>query len=125
MVQFTPGGEEMSLLTSTKTQLFQGWEFSTNHFWRSPTFSEASRRLGLGRGAKGDIEIVGVVRSSKYATVHEKIPSEVYLAFAQDENPGSLVVYARTAGDPKAVFAALRREVGGLDHQRARDAGAA
>jgi predicted lysophospholipase L1 biosynthesis ABC-type transport system permease subunit len=77
--------------------------------------SPVGRRFGLGRGAKGDIEIVGVVRSSKYATVHERIPSEVYLAFAQGENPGSLVVYARTAGDPKAVFAALRREVGALD----------
>ena len=38
-----------------------------------------------------------------------------YLAFAQDENPSSLVVYARTTGDPKTVFASLRREVNGLD----------
>ena len=73
------------------------------------------RRFGLGRGATGNIEIVGVVRGSKYATVDEKIPSEFYLAGAQDENPSSLVVYARTAGDPKTVFAALRREVGALD----------
>ena len=73
------------------------------------------RRFGLGRGAKGNIEIVGVVRGSKYATVDEKIPSEFYLAGAQDENPSSLVVYARTAGDPKTVFQALRREVGALD----------
>ena len=77
--------------------------------------SPVGRRFGIGRGAKGDIEIVGVTRSSKYATVHEKIPSEVYLAFAQDENPGSLVVYARTAGDPTTVFAALRREMSVLD----------
>ena len=73
------------------------------------------RRFGLGRGATGNIEIVGVVRGSKYATVDEKIPSEFYLAGAQDENPSSLVVYARTAGDPKTVFGALRREVGALD----------
>ena len=73
------------------------------------------RRFGLGRGATGNIEIVGVVRGSKYATVDEKIPGEFYLAGAQDENPSSLVVYARTAGDPKTVFAALRREVGALD----------
>ena len=73
------------------------------------------RRFGLGRGATGNIEIVGVVRGSKYATVDEKIPSEFYLAGAQDENPSSLVVYARTAGDPKTVFAAVRREVGALD----------
>jgi predicted permease len=73
------------------------------------------RRFGLGRGATGNIEIVGVVRGSKYATVDEKIPGEFYLAGAQDENPSSLVVYARTAGDPKTVFGALRREVGALD----------
>ena len=42
-------------------------------------------------------------------------PREVYLAFAQDENPSSLVVYARTSGDPKTVFTSLRREVNGLD----------
>src|ERR1035437_4658738 len=73
------------------------------------------RRFGLGRGSKGEIEIVGVVRGAKYSQVDEKTPPEVYLALAQDENPSSLVVYARTAGDPRAVFAALRREVNGLD----------
>jgi predicted permease len=73
------------------------------------------RRFGIGRVAKADIEIVGVVRGAKYSKVDEKIPSEVYLAFAQDPNPSSLVVYARTAGDPKTVFAALRRELGALD----------
>jgi predicted permease len=73
------------------------------------------RRFGIGRGTKADIEIVGVVRGAKYSQVDEKTPREVYLAFAQDENPSSLVVYARTAGDPKTVFAALRRGAGGLD----------
>ena len=63
------------------------------------------RRFGIGRGAKIDIEIVGVVRGAKYSKVDEDTPREVYLAFAQDENPSSLVVYARTAGDPKTVFA--------------------
>src|ERR1019366_2259565 len=72
-------------------------------------------RFGIGHKAKAEIEIVGVVRGAKYSTVDEQIPREVYLAFAQDPNPSSLVVYARTAGDPKAVFAAFRREVGGLD----------
>ena len=73
------------------------------------------RRFGFARGPKADIEIVGVVRGAKYASVDGKIPKEVYLAIAQDENPASLVVYARTAGDPKTVFASLRREVNGLD----------
>jgi predicted permease len=73
------------------------------------------RRIGLGRGNKADIEIVGVARASKYSKVDEKIPPVVYLAFAQDQNPNSVVVYARTAGDPKAVFSTLRREVNAID----------
>jgi predicted permease len=77
--------------------------------------SPIGRRFGLGHGTKADIEIVGVVRGAKYSRIDEKIPREVYLAFAQDENPSSLVVYARTTGDPKTVFASLRREVNGLD----------
>jgi predicted lysophospholipase L1 biosynthesis ABC-type transport system permease subunit len=72
------------------------------------------RRFGIGRG-KADIEIVGVARASKYSKVDEKIPAVVYLAFAQDANPNSVVVYARTAGDPKTVFSTLRREVNALD----------
>ena len=58
---------------------------------------------------------MGVVRGAKYSKVDEKTPREVYLAFAQDDNPSSLVVYARTADDPKTLFAALRREVTALD----------
>jgi predicted permease len=73
------------------------------------------RRFGIGRGTKTDIEIVGVVRGAKYSKVDEDIPREVYLPFAQDVNPSSLVVYARTAGDPKTVFASLRREMNRLD----------
>jgi predicted permease len=72
-------------------------------------------RFGIGRGGAADIEIVGVVRGAKYSTVDEQIHREAYLAFAQDVNPSSLVVYARTAADPKTVFAALRREVNGID----------
>ena len=77
--------------------------------------SPLGRRFSIGRGTKPDIEIVGVVRGAKYSKIDEKIPPEYYLAFAQDENPSSLVVYASTVGDPKTVFASLRREVNGLD----------
>jgi predicted permease len=73
------------------------------------------RRFGIGRAGKTDIEIIGVVRGAKYSKVDESIPREVYLAFAQDVNPSSLVVYVRTAGDPKGAFASLRREINRLD----------
>ena len=74
------------------------------------------RRFGIGRGGQADIEIVGVVRGSKYSKVDEQVHRVVYLAFAQDPNPMSVVVYARTCGaTPRAVFSAIRREVGRLD----------
>jgi predicted permease len=85
--------------------------FADYYFKKNPI----GRRFGIGRGPKADIEIVGVVRGARYSKVDEQIPREVYLAFAQDQNPSSLVVYARTTDNPKAVFAALRREVNGLD----------
>jgi predicted permease len=80
-----------------------------------PHQSPIGRRFGIGHAAKADIEIVGVVRGSKYSKVDEKTPRVVYMAYAQDENPSSLVVYARSAGDPKLAFATLRREVTALD----------
>src|SRR5690242_73847 len=69
------------------------------------------RRFGLGRGRPDQIEIVGVVKGSKYSQVDEKIPRVVYLCYAQDANPAGLVVYVRASGDPKALFPAMRREV--------------
>jgi len=80
-----------------------------------PHESPIGHRFGIGRSASGEIEIVGVVRASKYSKVDEKLQRVVYLAYAQDKNPSSLVGYARTSGDPKTTFAALRREVNALD----------
>jgi len=72
----------------------------------------------FGRGAEirpDDVEIVGVVRGSKYSHVDEKIPKVAFLCYAQDANPSSLVLYARASADPKALFSALRREANALD----------
>ena len=80
-----------------------------------PHESPLGHRFNTRRGTKPDIEIVGVVRGSKYSKVDEKTPREVYLAFAQDENPSSLVVYARTTDDPKTAFTAVRREITAID----------
>ena len=61
------------------------------------------------------IEIVGVVRSSKYSRVDEKPGRVVYLCYAQDTNPDSLIAYVRTSGNPRTLFPVLRREVSALD----------
>jgi predicted permease len=77
--------------------------------------SPIGRRFGTRKDGPMGIEIVGVVRGSKYSRVDEKIPKVVFLAYAQDANPSSLMLYARAAGDPKALFATLRREANALD----------
>jgi predicted permease len=73
------------------------------------------RRFGLRSGKATDIEIVGVVKGSKYSKVDEKTPRVAYLCYAQDENPANLVMYVRAARDPKSLFPTLRREVASLD----------
>jgi predicted permease len=72
-------------------------------------------RRFMRRRDKVGIEIVGVVKGSKYSKVDEKIQRVVYLCYAQDTNPANFVMYVRTAREPKALFSALRREVAGLD----------
>ena len=104
---FTVGDRVGAPLVAVVNDVFANYYFKSEN--------PIGHRFGIGHRTKADIEIVGVVRGAKYSKVDQKIPREVYLSFAQDPNPNSLVVYARTAGDPKTVFAALRREVGGLD----------
>jgi predicted permease len=77
--------------------------------------SPIGKRFGQRRDNDTDIEIVGVVRNSKVTSIEEKTPRVAYLAFAQDPNPSSLVVYTRTAAQPKSLFAALQREVRAID----------
>ncbi|HEY7113903.1 MAG TPA: ABC transporter permease [Thermoanaerobaculia bacterium] len=72
-------------------------------------------RIGMGAGKETDIEIVGVVRDSKGATVDEKAEPFVYLPIQQDSKLGELTFYARAEGDPAAVSASLRAEVRRLD----------
>jgi predicted permease len=81
-----------------------------------PHQNPLGRRFGRSsRGNPDKIEIVGVVRGSKYSKVDERIPKVAYLAYAQNDNPSSLILYARAAGDPRALFSALRRQVNTLD----------
>ncbi|HEY1341078.1 MAG TPA: ABC transporter permease, partial [Bryobacteraceae bacterium] len=77
--------------------------------------SPLGKRFRFGRSKEFDIEIVGVVRASKYQNVQEKLQRVVYRAFLQDENPSSLMVYTRTTGDPKTAFSTVRRAVRTLD----------
>ncbi|HEY2019322.1 MAG TPA: ABC transporter permease [Bryobacteraceae bacterium] len=77
--------------------------------------SPLGRRFGFARDKAIDIQIVGVVHSSKYESVNEKPQRVLYTPFLQETNPSSLMVYARSSADPRTLFAPIRREINALD----------
>jgi predicted permease len=75
------------------------------------------RHIGFGGnpGTPTPIEIVGVVRDSKYTGVRDEIPRQAFFPVYEDRIPGSVVVYVRTTDDPTAAFGAAQRTVRELD----------
>ena len=67
-------------------------------------------------GGDNSVEIIGVVRDSRYRSVRETTPRIAYFTFQQDQGAvGARTYYLRTAGDPIGFIAVLRRELQGLD----------
>jgi predicted permease len=82
-----------------------------------PGVSPIGRHVGMGGnpGTKTDIEIVGVVRDTRYESLRNEIPIQLYRPYRQMEFVDGMTVYARASGDPSSVFAAMRRSVQELD----------
>jgi predicted permease len=84
-----------------------------------------ARRFGLGGDAVGkqmslggedmDMQIVGVVRDAKYASVKDDVPPVFFMPWRQAERTGALAFYVRTAGAPAPVMQEVYRVVAGLD----------
>ena len=75
------------------------------------------KHIGMGGdpGTKLDIEIVGVVRDTKYESMRDEVPQEVYRPYHQMEFVIGMFAYVRTARRPEQAFANIRRVVNGLD----------
>jgi ABC-type antimicrobial peptide transport system permease subunit len=71
--------------------------------------------FGAGDKVRPDIEIVGVVKDSKHATVRDKVGPFAYLPYSQLKTLGSITFYVRTRQDVGATASALRSEVQRLD----------
>ena len=72
--------------------------------------------FGAGDRIRPDIEIVGVVKDSKHATVREEKRPFAYLPYAQETNLGRITFYARTDQDVASIAPSLRREVARRDN---------
>jgi predicted permease len=76
------------------------------------------RRFGLGRRATHEgypIEIIGVVRDGKAASLREEPRRFVYVPYTQEESVGSLTYYVRSSVESDAFGARLRAAVGRVD----------
>jgi predicted permease len=81
-----------------------------------PGQNPISRRFARGGGkVTPDIEIVGVVKDSKYDGVKAGPQRVFYRPYRQNPRQGPLVFYLRTAIEPQQIASQIRREVAGLD----------
>ena len=82
-------------------------------------FSDTSpigRHVGLGAPAETMMEVIGVVSDAKYSSVRKPAVPMLYVPFTQhDGQLGEMQV--KTAADPAAVSAQLRRELADVDRR--------
>jgi predicted permease len=84
------------------------------HFF--PNQSALGRHIAFGtRPNKLDIEIVGVTQDTLYEGPREGVHRQVFLPYIKVEYPAGVTFYVRTAADPAAMYATLRREVHEID----------
>jgi len=75
------------------------------------------KHIGMGGnpGTKLDIEIIGVARDTKYETLRDEVPIEVYRPYNQVEFVLGMYTYVRTSRPPEQAFSSIRRVVNSLD----------
>jgi predicted permease len=75
------------------------------------------KHIGMGGdpGTKLNIEIVGVVRDTKYESMRDEIPLEVYRPYRQMNFVLGMYAYVRTARMPEQAFSSIRQVVNRLD----------
>ncbi|MGH9663043.1 MAG: FtsX-like permease family protein, partial [Bryobacteraceae bacterium] len=75
------------------------------------------RRIGMGTdpGTKTDIEIVGVAGDTKYESMRDEIPYEVYQPSLQTDFVTGMFAYIRTRADAANLFSMVRKTVRDVD----------
>ncbi len=81
------------------------------------TINAVGHKIGMGidPGTKTDITIIGVARSTKYESMRDEIPTEVFRPYQQLEFATGITGYVRTAQNPEQIFTAIRKRVHDLD----------
>jgi len=96
--------------TGTHKVAIVNQKFAQHYFGSQPAIG---RHIGLGGdpGTKTDIEIIGVVGDTRYQTMHQDPPRQVYFPYLQNEWAGAMTAYVRTNLPPDQMFPVLRTAV--------------
>jgi predicted permease len=88
--------------------------FARHYFGDS---TAVGRRIGFGvdPNTPTPIEIVGVVRNSKYTDVRDEVQRQVFFPFFEASRPNAYTVYLRTSRPAESMFNLVRQTVAGLD----------
>jgi predicted permease len=97
--------------TATAPQIAVVNEAMARQFF--PGQDPIGKRFWFGRNRTGPpMEIVGVVRDAKYASLRAPAPPTAYAPYTQSRTPlASMCFEVRAAGDPMALVAGIRRAV--------------
>lgn len=71
--------------------------------------------MGIDPGTKTDITIIGVSHNTKYESMRDEIPIEVFRPYQQLEFGTGITAYIRTQADPGQMFGTVRKVVNSLD----------
>jgi predicted permease len=89
-------------------------ETMAKYFWGNE--NPIGKRFGWGRNdGTFPLEVVGVVRDSKFATLRDDVPRFVYTPWSQQESLDTMTFYVRMRGDAAGVPASVRQVVQRLD----------
>ncbi len=106
-----PPAAEVGIINESMARRFFGNESPVG---RRFGFANSSSRCAL--GGPGAIEIIGVVKDVKYASLRNEARAMFYLPYHQaNTGRGQMTLVVRTAGDPTSIAAAARREARAMD----------
>jgi predicted permease len=117
-------GREFNAHDDWATAIQQGWPYRVavvNETFAKRDFNGGNpvgRRIGIGDnpGTPTPIEVVGLVKDTRYGAIREEQKPQVFFPYLQ-ATIEYLTAYVRTSGDPYVVMQAIRREMSALDPQ--------
>src|SRR5262249_61304237 len=110
-----PPAAEVGIINESMARRFFGNESPVG---RRFGFTNSTGRCpdGTQLGGPGAIEIIGVVKDVKYASLRNEARAMFYQPFHHaNTGRGQMTLVVRTAGDPTSVAAAVRREARAMD----------